>query len=105
MALKITSLFCIVIVGIIMERIDARACFTTPPNVTEIGTWQAYNLPDLNSDSYEHNTHICPHGYVRDFAYSHLTTEYYKGQTVYKIMSYAVCCEGGALYAMNVLLS
>lgn len=105
MALKMTSIFCMVIVWIIMWECDARACFTMPPNLTEISTWQTYNLPDFNSDSYEHNTHICPRGYVRDFAYSHLTTEYYKGQTVYKIVSYGVCCEGGPLYVMNILLS
>ena len=105
MSVKITSIYLLLIIASFIDNTESRNCFTGTQKVTEISSWYAYNSPNLSSESYEHNTHKCPSGYVRDSAYSHLTTEYYKGQTIFKIMSYAVCCEGGALYTMGVLLS
>ena len=105
MSLKMTSIFFMVIVVVIMSTTDGRTCFTMPPKITEISELQSYNIPNFNSESYEHNTHICPHGYVKEFAYSYLTREYDKGVSIYKINSYVVCCNGGVLYAMKVLFS
>ena len=81
----------------------ARHCFTMPPKITVIDIWKT-TLPNITSLDYKHNTHPCPHGYTNEVSYSNIEKDYYNND-IRKIVSHAVCCQGGALYIFNSLFN
>ena len=76
-------------------------CFTMPPKQTYISD---VSIPDVNSPNYKHDTHPCPTGYVRYLAHSTLAKECGIGTHQWIVNSYAVCCEGGILFAFEAML-
>jgi hypothetical protein len=68
-------------------------CFTMPPKVVKISKW-AFSLPNVESSSYIHESHICPNGYTLDSQYSHIVTSM-TTSTIFdlSIYGYSVCCE------------
>ena len=89
MSCSIKFLFIFSLVGYVVGD-----CFTMPPKVIQIPNFK-YSFPDVNSPTYEHDTHECPYGYYRFNAYSN-TNSYCLwsdcGKVIWSVVSYAVCC-------------
>ena len=81
------------------EEVNA-CCFTMPPKVVKISKW-AFSLPNIDSNSYIHESHICPIGYNLESHHSNIVTSISSVQpniVDLNIYGYSVCCEKKKLY-------
>lgn len=90
--------FRILILSCLIITASSYNCFTMPPKVTQI--FGKHNLPNINSNTYIHDTHICPTNYISNQEYSHLIESF---RDTWYLYSYVVCCEGGLLYTLDTL--
>ena len=68
-------------------------CFTMPPKVVKVSKW-AFSIPNVESSSYIHESHLCPIGYNIDSQYSHIITSMSTPKIIdLSIYGYSVCCE------------
>jgi hypothetical protein len=91
--------FRILIISCLILSASAYNCFTMPPKVTQV--FGQHNLPDINSETYVHDTHECPVSYISNKEYSHLIESF---RDTWYLYSYVVCCEGGLLYTIDTIL-
>ena len=69
-------------------------CFTMPPKVVKVSKW-AFSIPNIESSSYIHESHLCPNGYNLESQYSHIVTSMSTNPKiiVLSVYGYSVCCE------------
>ena len=73
-------------------------CFTMPPKVVKVSKW-AFSVPNVESSSYIHESHLCPSGYKIESQYSHIVTSMTTSKIVdLSIYGYSVCCEEKIIY-------
>jgi hypothetical protein len=74
---------------------DANGCcFTMPPKVVKVSKW-AFSLPNIESSSYIHESHLCPSGYKLESQHSHIVRSMSTDPKIIElsIYGYSVCCE------------
>ena len=77
-------------------------CFTMPPKVSIVS---GDSPPDIYISTYKHDVHSCPYGNVLYSSYGNLVRDCSNStSSSWNVMSYAVCCEGGIIHAINTLL-
>lgn len=92
----LTIAFCFVT---LMNFREANACcFTMPPKVVKVSKW-AFSVPNVESSSYIHESHICPNGYNIESQHSHIITRMTRPTIIeLSIYGYTVCCEKKIIY-------
>jgi len=73
-------------------------CFTMPPKVVKVSKW-AFSVPNVESSSYIHESHLCPIGYKIESQHSHIVTSMTSSNIFdLSIYGYSVCCEEKIIY-------
>jgi hypothetical protein len=68
-------------------------CFTMPPKVVKVSKW-AFSIPNVETSSYIHESHLCPNSYNLESQYSHIVTNMGSSNIIdLSIYGYSVCCE------------
>ena len=95
-SILILAFFSVILMNLTDE--SNSCCFTMPPKIVKVSKW-AFSVPNVESSSYIHESHICPNGYNIESQHSHIITRMTRPTIIdLSIYGYTVCCEKKIIY-------